>query len=411
MPPRSLMSSLAFAALAATAVARCSTASASPGSVRLPVGRQPGMGRQQTDRLVRPEIYGRADHRQLRRPAPVPHHQGRVRPSAIRSPCRASRAAGRARPRVTDKRINPSWRPTPEMLRENPKLPIWVPGGHRMNPLGVRAMYLGSSTYRIHGTDAPWTIGQAVSKGCIRMFNEDVLDLYPRVPVGTKVTVTWQRFYTQAVASSDEPAPSSRRRLCGAPAYKSAAAQHPPAHAGGRRRDGRRTAHGWRRHAAVDPTADEADARRRRREADRDEAGEEGRGAQEARSDAGHRRTPWRLPRRPPLLPPRLPRLRAPPPKPPRRPPRTPRRRRRRSLAEPGQERGALRRARTRIGLQRAAASRCPFALRAPLGRRREARLQAGGEIAHQREIELRPGLEAHALRDRACRRAHPCPR
>ena len=80
------------------------------------------------------------------------------------------------------------------MLRENPKLPSWVPGGHPMNPLGVRALYLGSSTYRIHGTDAPWTIGTAASKGCIRMFNRDVLDLYPRVPVGTKVTVTWQRF-------------------------------------------------------------------------------------------------------------------------------------------------------------------------------------------------------------------------
>ena len=109
---------------------------------------------------------------------------------------------------VTDKRVNPSWRPTPEMLRENPKLPLWVPGGHRMNPLGVRALYLGSSTYRIHGTDAPWTIGQAVSKGCIRMLNEDVLDLYPRIPVGTKVTVTWQRFGGQAVASYDEPEPA-----------------------------------------------------------------------------------------------------------------------------------------------------------------------------------------------------------
>ncbi|MFN3624592.1 MAG: L,D-transpeptidase [Hyphomicrobium sp.] len=109
---------------------------------------------------------------------------------------------------VTDKRVNPSWRPTPEMLRENPKLPLWVPGGHRMNPLGVRAMYLGSSTYRIHGTDAPWTIGQAVSKGCIRMLNEDVLDLYPRVPVGTKVTVTWQRFSSQTIASDSDPAPS-----------------------------------------------------------------------------------------------------------------------------------------------------------------------------------------------------------
>jgi hypothetical protein len=105
---------------------------------------------------------------------------------------------------VSEKKINPSWRPTPDMFKENPKLPSWVPGGHPMNPLGVRALYLGASTYRIHGTDAPWTIGQAVSKGCIRMFNEDVLDLYPRVPVGMKVTVTWQQFNTQAVASNGE---------------------------------------------------------------------------------------------------------------------------------------------------------------------------------------------------------------
>lgn len=125
---------------------------------------------------------------------------------------------------ITDKRVNPSWRPTPEMLRENPKLPLWVPGGHRMNPLGVRAMYLGSSMYRIHGTDAPWTIGQAVSKGCIRMLNEDVLDLYPRVPVGTKVTVTWQRFSSQAVASGEEAAPAAAPSFSPAassPSYKS----------------------------------------------------------------------------------------------------------------------------------------------------------------------------------------------
>ena len=95
---------------------------------------------------------------------------------------------------VSMKRENPSWVPTPTMRAENPRLPTYVPGGHPLNPLGVRALYLGSSTYRIHGTDAPWTIGQAVSKGCIRMFNEDVLDLYPRVPTGTKVVVTWQRF-------------------------------------------------------------------------------------------------------------------------------------------------------------------------------------------------------------------------
>jgi len=95
---------------------------------------------------------------------------------------------------VSNKRVNPSWTPTPTMVAENPRLPRWVPGGHPMNPLGIRALYLGSSTYRIHGTDAPWTIGSAVSKGCIRMYNQDVLDLYPRVAIGAVVTVTWERF-------------------------------------------------------------------------------------------------------------------------------------------------------------------------------------------------------------------------
>jgi len=115
---------------------------------------------------------------------------------------------------VSDKRINPSWTPTPNMRAENPKLPNFVPGGHPLNPLGVRALYLGSSAYRIHGTDAPWTIGQAVSKGCVRMLNEDVLDLYPRVPIGTRVTVTWQRFGSGPVASNDaEPAARAERRV------------------------------------------------------------------------------------------------------------------------------------------------------------------------------------------------------
>jgi hypothetical protein len=102
---------------------------------------------------------------------------------------------------VSNKRVNPPWTPTPDMVRQNPRLPRWVPGGHPMNPLGIRAMYLGSSAYRIHGTDAPWTIGQAVSHGCIRMTNQDVLDLYPRVPIGMRVTVTWQRFSTRPIAS------------------------------------------------------------------------------------------------------------------------------------------------------------------------------------------------------------------
>ncbi len=108
---------------------------------------------------------------------------------------------------VTQKRENPAWTPTPTMVAENPRLPRWVPGGHPMNPLGVRALYLGSSMYRIHGTDAPWTIGTAVSKGCIRLYNQDILDLYPRVSVGAKVTVTYQTFATgPAVARGTGPA-------------------------------------------------------------------------------------------------------------------------------------------------------------------------------------------------------------
>lgn len=92
---------------------------------------------------------------------------------------------------VTAKKINPVWTPTEDMRRENPMLPAYVPGGHPRNPLGPRAMYLGSSMYRIHGTDAPWTVGQEVSHGCIRMYNDDVVDLYNRVPIGTRVIVIW----------------------------------------------------------------------------------------------------------------------------------------------------------------------------------------------------------------------------
>lgn len=97
---------------------------------------------------------------------------------------------------VSDKRVNPSWTPTAEMRAENPKLPAYVPGGHPRNPMGIRALYLGRSLYRIHGTDAPWLIGQEVSKGCIRMHNDDVVDLYNRTRIGMRVTVTWQRMAT-----------------------------------------------------------------------------------------------------------------------------------------------------------------------------------------------------------------------
>ncbi len=99
---------------------------------------------------------------------------------------------------VSSKRVDPPWTPTADMLRENPKLPRHVPGGHPQNPMGARALYLGATMYRIHGTDAPWSIGQAVSKGCVRMYNKDVIDLYDRVPTGTRVTVTWNRYTTSA---------------------------------------------------------------------------------------------------------------------------------------------------------------------------------------------------------------------
>ena len=82
----------------------------------------------------------------------------------------------------------PDWRPPAAMLKRRPDLPRHMEGGPE-NPLGARAIYLGSSLYRIHGSNEPETIGQAVSSGCIRMRNEDVVDLYERVNVGTKVIV------------------------------------------------------------------------------------------------------------------------------------------------------------------------------------------------------------------------------
>ena len=90
---------------------------------------------------------------------------------------------------VSMKREWPDWTPPSEMLQRRPDLPRHMEGGPD-NPLGARAMYLGSSLYRIHGSNEPWTIGTAVSSGCIRMRNEDVIDLYGRVKVGAKVIVS-----------------------------------------------------------------------------------------------------------------------------------------------------------------------------------------------------------------------------
>ncbi len=90
--------------------------------------------------------------------------------------------------RVTRKSEWPSWTPPAAMRKRQPGLPVHMKGGPE-NPLGARALYLGSTLYRIHGSNQPWTIGQAVSSGCIRMRNEDVIDLYSRVRVGAKVIV------------------------------------------------------------------------------------------------------------------------------------------------------------------------------------------------------------------------------
>jgi lipoprotein-anchoring transpeptidase ErfK/SrfK len=89
---------------------------------------------------------------------------------------------------ITRKAEWPDWTPPAEMLLRRPELPKHMAGGPE-NPLGARAMYLGSTLYRLHGTNEPWTIGQNVSSGCIRLMNEDVIDLYEHAKVGTKVVI------------------------------------------------------------------------------------------------------------------------------------------------------------------------------------------------------------------------------
>lgn len=89
---------------------------------------------------------------------------------------------------ITAKREWPDWSPTPAIKKLKPDVPNHMKGGES-NPLGARALYLGTSLYRIHGTNEPWTIGDAVSFGCVRLTNEDVIDLYDRAKVGATVIV------------------------------------------------------------------------------------------------------------------------------------------------------------------------------------------------------------------------------
>jgi len=102
---------------------------------------------------------------------------------------------------VTRKAEWPDWIPPQEMITRQPYLPRWMAGGEG-NPLGARAIYLGNTIYRIHGTNMPETIGQKVSSGCIRMLNADVIDLYSRVDVGTKIIVLPNSDYVATIAAS-----------------------------------------------------------------------------------------------------------------------------------------------------------------------------------------------------------------
>jgi lipoprotein-anchoring transpeptidase ErfK/SrfK len=92
--------------------------------------------------------------------------------------------------RIDGKYLHPAWSPPAEVRRDNPSLPNVIPGGSPRNPMGAAAMMLSGGEYAIHGTNMPNSIGGFVSYGCIRMYNEDILDLYGRVGVGTPVVVT-----------------------------------------------------------------------------------------------------------------------------------------------------------------------------------------------------------------------------
>src|SRR5580658_655305 len=112
--------------------------------------------------------------------------------AAIRYPVGVGRAgqqwAGTST--IDAKYVEPAWAPPPDIRAENPKLPLVVPPGSPHNPMGVAAMTLAGTDYAIHGTNQPSSIGHFVSHGCIRMFNEDVTDLFGRVGIGTPVVVT-----------------------------------------------------------------------------------------------------------------------------------------------------------------------------------------------------------------------------
>ena len=112
---------------------------------------------------------------------------------AIRYPVGVGRAGKQwqGRAEIDGKHVSPAWAPPDEVRRDNPRLPDVIPGGSPRNPMGPRALTLsGGEQYAIHGTNRPYSIGTFATYGCIRMFNEDIIDLFDRVNVGTEVIVT-----------------------------------------------------------------------------------------------------------------------------------------------------------------------------------------------------------------------------
>jgi lipoprotein-anchoring transpeptidase ErfK/SrfK len=162
-----------------------------------------GDGQNQGERYQQAPVYQQQPAYDVRRP-PLPQaepQQGGFQQESAGDPTRRNGKAlrygiGVGKPgftwsgvkQISAKKEWPDWTPPAEMLVRRPDLPRHMEGGPQ-NPLGARAMYLGSSLYRIHGSNEPWTIGTNVSSGCIRMRNEDVIDLYGRVNVGARVVV------------------------------------------------------------------------------------------------------------------------------------------------------------------------------------------------------------------------------
>jgi lipoprotein-anchoring transpeptidase ErfK/SrfK len=111
---------------------------------------------------------------------------------AIRYPVGVGRAGKQwaGQTRIDGKYLRPAWSPPAEVKRDKPSLPNLIPGGSPRNPMGAAALTLSGGTYAIHGTNVPGSIGGFVSYGCIRMYNQDVVDLYQRVSLGTTVVVT-----------------------------------------------------------------------------------------------------------------------------------------------------------------------------------------------------------------------------